>query len=76
MVLGVVLVYPSNLKINTYDNEQEVTDTTMEHRKKDRRSYAKIPDFPFLTKQGVVRKDRRQLVERRVRDRREARFKA
>lgn len=48
----------------------------MEHRKKDRRSYAKIPDFPFLTKQGVVRKDRRQLVERRVRDRREARFKA
>ena len=40
----------------------------MEHRKKDRRSYAKIPDFPFPTQKGVVRKERRQLYDRRVRD--------
>ena len=51
-------------------------DATMEHRKKSRRSYAKIPDFPFLTRHGVVQKDRRKLIERRVRQKQEALFKA
>lgn len=37
-------------------------------RKKDRRSYNKIPDFPFLTKEGVALKERRQYVDRRIRD--------
>lgn len=50
--------------------------TTMKHRKKDRRTYTKIPDFPFLTRHGVVRKDRREIIERRVRQRQEAQFKA
>lgn len=40
----------------------------MEYRVKDRRSYKKIPDFPFLTREGVARKERRQYVDRRIRD--------
>ena len=48
----------------------------MEHRKKDRRSYRKIPDFPFLTKNGVALEERRQYVDRRIRDIRAVYFKA
>jgi len=48
----------------------------MKHRTRDRRSYSKIPDFPFLTKAGVVRRERRQLVERRIRGMQEGWFKA
>jgi hypothetical protein len=48
----------------------------MKHRKRDRRSYAKIPDFPFMTRQGVVRQDRRRLLDRRVREMQEGWFKA
>lgn len=48
----------------------------MEHRKKSRRSYARTPDFPILTKHGIVRRDRRKLIERRVRQKQEALFKA
>jgi len=48
----------------------------MELRKRDRRSYKKTPDFPFLTKEGVVRKERRQYVDRRTRNVQLARFKA
>jgi hypothetical protein len=40
----------------------------MGNRNVDRRSYKKIPDFPFLTKEGVARKDRRRYVDRRVRN--------
>ncbi len=40
----------------------------MEHRIKDRRAYNKIPDFPFLTKRGVVHRERRQYIDRRVRN--------
>ena len=49
---------------------------TMEHRKKDRRSYTKVPEFPLMTVYGVVRKDRRQLIDRRVRQRQVAQFRA
>ena len=48
----------------------------MEVRNGERRRYRKIPDFPFLTKEGVARKERRRYVERRVRNMRRARFKA
>lgn len=48
----------------------------MKQRKKDRRTYAKISDFPFITRQGVVRKDRRLLYDRRVRDMQVGWFKA
>jgi len=48
----------------------------MKHRKSDRRSYSKIPDFPFLTRRGVVRNDRRQLLDRRVRDKQVGWFEA
>jgi len=48
----------------------------MKHRMKDRRTYRKIPDFPFLTIHGVVRKDRRSLLDRRVRDIQVGLFKA
>lgn len=40
----------------------------MEYRRKDRRSYIKVPDFPLLTRRGVVRKERRQYVDRRLRN--------
>jgi len=40
----------------------------MKPRKRDRRSYKKIPDFPFLTKEGVARKERRQYIDRRIRN--------
>ena len=48
----------------------------MGSRNGERRCYKKIPDFPFLTKEGVAHKERRRYVERRVRNRRLARFKA
>jgi len=48
----------------------------MKHRKRDRRSYTKIPDFPFMTRLGVVRVNRRQLPDRRVRDMQVGWFKA
>jgi hypothetical protein len=48
----------------------------MKHRTRDRRSYTKIPDFPFLTREGVVRRERRQLLDRRIRDIRLGWFKA
>jgi hypothetical protein len=48
----------------------------MKHRKKDRRSYAKIPGFPLMTRLGVVRKDRRLLFDRRARDIQVGWFKA
>jgi hypothetical protein len=40
----------------------------MKPRKRDRRTYKKTPDFPFLTKEGVARKDRRKYKDRRVRN--------
>ena len=48
----------------------------MKYRTRDRRAYSKIPDFPFLTREGVVRRERRQLVDRRSRDIRAGWFKA
>ena len=48
----------------------------MELRKRDRRSYKKTPDFPFLTKEGVALKERRKYVDRRVRNMEVASFKA
>lgn len=48
----------------------------METRKGDRRTYKKIPDFPFLTKEGVAHKERRRYIERRVRNMRVVWFKA
>lgn len=48
----------------------------MDHRKKDRRFYKKIPDFPFLTKEGVALKERRQYVDRRTRNMQTVSFKA
>ena len=48
----------------------------MKPRKRDRRSYKKIPDFPFLTKEGVALKERRSYIERRVRDMQMGWFKA
>ena len=48
----------------------------MKHRKKDRRTYSEIPEVPLLTRQGLVREDRRQYIERRERNRRLVRFKA
>ena len=48
----------------------------MKRRKKDRRSYLKIPDFPFVTRDGVVRENRRKLLERRIRDIQVGWFKA
>jgi len=48
----------------------------MDHRKKDRRFYKKIPDFPFLTKEGVALKERRQYVDRRTRNMQTVLFKA
>lgn len=48
----------------------------MKPRKRDRRSYKKIPDFPFLTKEGVARNERRQYIDRRIRNVQLARFKA
>ena len=49
---------------------------TMKPRKNDRRSYKKTPDFPFLTKEGVALKERRQYVDRRIRNMEVAWFKA
>ena len=40
----------------------------MKPRKRDRRSYKKIPDFPFLTKEGMARKERRLYIDRRIRN--------
>lgn len=40
----------------------------MKPRKKDRRCYKKVPDFPFLTREGVVREERRRYLDRRVRN--------
>ena len=40
----------------------------MKQRKRDRRSYKEIPDFPFLTKVGMARKERRQYTDRRIRN--------
>jgi len=37
----------------------------MENRVKDRRAYQKIPDFPFLTKNGIAYRERRCYVDRR-----------
>ena len=37
----------------------------MEARHKDRRAYKKIPDFPFLTKNGIASRERRRYVDRR-----------
>ena len=48
----------------------------MKHRKKDRRTYKKIPDFPFPTREGVALSERRQYVDRRVRDVQPGWFKA
>ena len=48
----------------------------MKQRRHDRRAYDRKPDFPLLTRQGVVLKERRSLCERRVRDIRPARFRA
>jgi hypothetical protein len=48
----------------------------MINRSGDRRFYKKIPDFPFLTKEGVARKERRRYVDRRVRNMRVVWFKA
>jgi hypothetical protein len=48
----------------------------MEQRKKDRRSYTRVPDFPLLTAKGVVREERRLLPDRRIRDIQPGRFKA
>jgi hypothetical protein len=48
----------------------------MEHRKKDRRSYNKTPGFPFLTRTGLARKERRSYVDRRIRETHPTRFKA
>jgi len=48
----------------------------MKPRKKDRRSYKKTPDFPFLTKEGVALKERRRYVDRRIRNMEVAWFKA
>lgn len=48
----------------------------MKPRKRDRRAYAQIPDFPLLTRHGVVQEDRRRLLERRVRDMQVGWFKA
>jgi len=49
---------------------------SMDNRKKDRRSYKKIPDFPFLTKEGIALRERRRYIDRRVRNMRMACFKA
>jgi len=40
----------------------------MKPRKRDRRSYKKIPDFPFLTKAGVAHQERRRYLDRRIRN--------
>jgi hypothetical protein len=40
----------------------------MKIRRRDRRSYSKVPDFPCITREGVVRRDRRHLLERRIRN--------
>jgi len=48
----------------------------MEPRIKDRRTYNKIPDFPFLTKNGVAYRERRRYIDRRVRHKQAAWFKA
>jgi hypothetical protein len=49
---------------------------SMKPRKKDRRSYKKPPDFPFLSKEGVVLEERRNYIDRRVRNINLARFRA
>ena len=61
--------HASHWILTTSDMEIE-----MEHRKKDRRSYRKIPDFPFLTKNGVALEERRRYVDRRIRDTQAAYF--
>jgi len=48
----------------------------MKHRVKDRRSYKKIPGFPFLTREGVALKERRRYIDRRIRDMQIGWFKA
>jgi len=48
----------------------------MKQRKRDRRAYQKIPDFPFLTAHGMVPRDRRRQIERRKRDIQVGWFKA
>ena len=46
--------------------DTKTLEAIMELRKKDRRSYTKIPNFPFLTKEGVALKERRQYIDRRI----------
>jgi hypothetical protein len=53
-----------------------MAEVIMEQRKKERRSYRKIPDFPFLTKQGLARHERRQYIDRRIRNKQEVWFEA
>jgi len=48
----------------------------MDYRKKDRRSYSKVPDFPLLTNKGIVLRERRQLLDRRTRNVQPCWFKA
>lgn len=48
----------------------------MEPRKKDRRSYSKVPDFPFLTRKGIVLRERRRFAERRTGNARPCWFEA
>jgi hypothetical protein len=40
----------------------------MKERKKDRRSYIRVPDFPLLTPKGLVQNERRRHVDRRLRN--------
>jgi hypothetical protein len=48
--------------------DTKTVEAIMEPRMKDRRSYNKIPDFSFLTKEGVALKERRHYIDRRIRD--------
>jgi hypothetical protein len=48
----------------------------MEPRVKDRRTYKKIPDFPFLTNNGVAYRERRRYIDRRDWNRQIVWFKA
>ena len=54
----------------------QAMEAIMKQRIKDRRAYNKIPDFPFLTKQGMVPTERRRYVDRRNWNRKLAGFLA
>jgi hypothetical protein len=70
------LVINRALLVPTEEESTKTSEAEMKHRTRDRRSYSKIPDFPFLTHDGVVRRERRQLVDRRIRDMQAGWFKA